>query len=450
MQPIRILTLSLFAGLLLVVPAMAEHEAKGPDHAHDADCACGEAGGMMGPHGDMGPHGGMGPHGDMMGPHGGGDMMGPHGGGKMMGGPGMDGRKHRRMGQMGLSPADRELINKYPKRQDDADFSWHPNRLRASAIEFLATDVYRLAILPFNDISSLAPVNHDINPVWAERMLRDTLAGSLLETGILVLPAENVEAAVIELKGFGNIRTSTQAYSSMQDDPFGAVFSNTMQGMEMSDTARNTAAGLVLRDRARTMPSQQGSMGLGALGTDYTPEEIRMIADALDVDGLILGSISSWGVSKNDSFLDLFSRSSGELVVNIYVYDGATGEPIWGSRQEVHRSADWWKSSRGKAMMDGLSKEFSGTLLKELSHPVPMWYVDHLRGIYGIDRPHYEYRHRGGQRGDGDGVAVSEDANIQRWKRYTHHVDSSDRESKRDAAEDEVRGDRHGAYGRQH
>lgn len=427
MQPIRILTLSLLASLLLVVPALAEKGAPGPDHGeHGDDCACGQGG-----HGDMGPHGGMGPHGD----------MGPHGGGMM--GPGMGGgRKHRRMGHMGLSPADRELISKYPKREDDADFGWHPNRLRASAIEFLASDVYRLAILPFNDISSLAPVDHAVNPVWAERMLRDTLAGSLLETGILVLPAENVEAAVIELKGFGNIRTSSSTWAAMQANPYGEVFSNSIKGIDMSDAARTAAEDVIRKDRQRMAP-RSTALGLGSLGTDYTPEEIRMIADALDVDGIIIGSISSWGVTKDDSLLDFIVRSSGELIVNVYVLDGATGEPIYGSRQEVHRSSDWWKSSRGKAMVDGLAKEFTGTLLKELSHPVPMWYVENLRDRYGIRRPSYEYRHRGGPRGDGDGVPVSEDANIQRWKRYTHHIDADDRESRRDAAEEEVRKDRH-------
>ncbi|MCG3152051.1 MAG: hypothetical protein GEEBNDBF_01339 [bacterium] len=420
MQPIRTLTLSLLASLLLLVPAMAEGPGHGHQHPGDGPCHCGG----KDPAGHGG-HPGMG--------------KGPHQGGSYHG---QQAKKHRRMGHMGLSKEDQRLLAKYPHREDSADYSWHPNRLRAAAIEFLAQDVYRLAILPLNDLSGIAPIGHDLNMVWAERMLRDTLAGSLLETGILVLPAENVEAAVIELKGLPDLRTSYLNYGAKGQDPLGTVFNSSLQGVDLSDTIKREASKRVAEYRSRNAAPASG-MALGTLGTDYTAEEIRMMADALDVDGLIIGSISSWGDTKDSHLLgQIFPRRRGELVVNLYVLDGATGEPIYGTRQEVRNTSDWWNPSSSRAMTTGLARDFTGQLLRELSHPVPAWYVNHLRHAYGIDKaPQREYRKRG-EGAPRERVANSGDANLQRWKQYTHHIDANERESKVNRIEREVREDR--------
>lgn len=397
MKPIRPLTLALLAALLLVVPSAAEEH--NPHH---------------GPH-----HAGPGPH---------------HGGGMHYGYAPAPQRMHRhhKGHHAGLRYEDQKLLQKYPPRQHSADYSWHPNRLRAAAIEFLASDVYRLAILPFNDFSSLAPTHHNANEMWAERTLRDTLAGSLLETGILVLPAENIEAAVIELKGLPDMRTSAQN----QSDPLGMIFRNTAAGGDYSSLAMGELRARVQSDRSRMGLSANGGSALSHLGIDYTPEELRMISDALDVDGIMLGSIGQWGDVKSGGLLGLFNSKRGELAVNIYVADGATGEPIYGKRIEVRTGKNWWGGRQGRSIVTELSRDFTGALMRDLSHPVPAWYVKHLRHVYGLEKaPKKEFQrvHTAAPRERRSG-----DANIQRWKQYTHHVDANDRGTRRERVANEV------------
>ncbi|HYE77245.1 MAG TPA: hypothetical protein VEI97_04590 [bacterium] len=247
---------------------------------------------------------------------------------------------------------------------------WHPNRLRAAAIDFLAADVYRLAILPFNDVTPGSPVGTWGDAQWNERELRDTLAGALLETGILVLPAENVEAALRELKGVPASDTRHQ----------GEVFRNTFGQMDLSESMMRLTVPRVARTMAG-LGLDSDSEALSQMNLDYTPEEIRLMADVLDVDGFIMGSFSTLGVEtrKPEILGGLINDKRGELAAMVYVVDGATGEPIYGKRVELKTKSEWLKNRKGREVLDTLVDDFSMTIMRDLSHPVPAMFVHHLR-----------------------------------------------------------------------
>ncbi|MEO7993602.1 MAG: hypothetical protein ABI743_04320 [bacterium] len=401
MRPVMtILGLSALS-LLLAGPVAAEknHRDHGPgdDGHHPQNQPMDEQfGGPMGPGGGCPMGFGMGPDDGPMGPH----------------GPMMDKRHRRGGGAFALNQDDWELVNELPARINEADYAWHPNRLRQAAIDFITNDVYRLSILPFHDVSQSGPLENDLDPSWSERVMRDTLAGSLLETGILVLPAENTEAALVELKGYSGDMNPLDA-------------SGFTRGIMMTNSLNQGSYSTQLTDEATKRVGQYSDrMGFGnsnkasfsTLNNDLTPQEFRDLGDALDVDGFLIGSITHLGNSGGSSnFIDqLFDGESSKLAATFYLVDAATGEPIYGKRIVVEDKESWWDLDSDDTSIDALSNEFAGAVMRDLTHPVPMWYVQELRHRYGLEKdPPRKHLY-------GEVKPRHVDANLGEWRDPTH------------------------------
>ena len=232
------------------------------------------------------------------------------------------------------------------------------NPLDREAKKFVMNDVKRIAILPFSDYSEISPVESQSKLYWASRRIHDFLTAEFIQMGKMVVPYDNMVAALAEIRGINLSRKSGMEF--LQDQLVGMSLDPETQGM-------------VFESVSKMMPRQR------VVSLDLTATEIRKLGIALNVDAVIMGSISDYGETryiKPDArtfippFLGVWNPSKkAQIRMLVYMYDTKTGELIWESMEETHYEPLFPLFSKGSMNFEKLNKDLAKCV------------VDHFRKV---------------------------------------------------------------------
>ncbi len=228
---------------------------------------------------------------------------------------------------------------------------------------WLIPDGGTVAILPMTDYSdmSIVPKTYGGNNAVAGRRLAESLAFEFTRLGMLPIPYDDCEGAVMRVLQDTGARRASE---SQQNNQLHVAYKSDIMYEALKEFAPEVL-------RRGDMPG----------GEFLSREQIMMIGEMTGADVVVRGAIREYGAqSKIEAnlrtfippFLGLFMKEKEAMIgVSLYMYDAHNGDLIWAAFESVEKASDFPLFTNDFELICGAESDIARRLVSHLVFPPP-------------------------------------------------------------------------------